>query len=261
MNNLDVTKKNNKGISAFNLCLMKDYLEEAKAIYSKYKNIYISYFNSSILNYIIEKNNRQKIIVFLNEFKQEIDFNLFNVQQKKSLIHYICIYLSDDIHINTFTQLIDYIDNLKIDYLLKDQFDRNFLFYLFLDQNDNIKINDPIQHLKFIFQKFKFNNLNEKDIFGNNLIFYVIQSKAEKCLEFLLDNGIIIPSEQDNNENSIFSISLLNQNFRLFDYLYGKIKDPKIFNHKIYEIYKISNNNSENIDLENIKKAKLYMIF
>ena len=254
--NLDLSIENKKGLSTFNLYLMKDDFEEAKFIYSKYKNILLSDFNSDILNYIIQKNNAEKIIEFLNEFKDEIDYNLFNIEQKRSLIHYICLYLSDDSHINIFTQLINFIDNLKVDYLLKDQFERNFLFYLFLDQNDNNKINDPIQQLKCIFQKFKFNDLNERDIFGNTLIFYIIQSKAEKCLEFLLDNGIVLPSEQDSNENSIFEICLLNKNFQLFYSLYGKVKDTKIFDHKIYEDYKINNFNGGKIGLDKSKKGE-----
>ena len=93
---------------------------------------------------------------------------------------------------------------LALDYLLKDQFDRNFLFYLFLDQNDNSKVNDPIQQLMCIFKKYKFNNLNDKDIFGNNLLFYMVQSRASLCVDYLLNNGVILSNEQNNNDNSIF---------------------------------------------------------
>jgi hypothetical protein len=176
--NINVSKKDKKETSVFNFCLLKDYFEEAKLIYNRFKNMHASYFNSYILNYIIEMGNSQKIIEFLNKIKDVIDFNLFNVEHRKSLIHYISLYLSDDIHLKTFIQIFSVIDNFKIDYLLKDQFDRNFLFYLFLDQNDNSKVNDPIQQLMCIFKKYKFNNLNDKDIFGNNLLFYAVQSKA-----------------------------------------------------------------------------------
>ena len=259
INNLDISIQNKKGNSAFYLCLIKDYFKEAKAIYQKFKNFFIADFNSNILNIIIEKDNPEKIIELLNIFKDDIDFNLFNIEHKQSLLHYISLYLSDDTHISTFTQIINYIDNLKIDYLLKDQYDRNFLFYLFLDENDNSKINDPIKQLEAIFEKYKFNNLNEKDIFGNELIFYVIQSNAEKCVDLLLNNGIILPKEQYNNENSIFSISLLNQNFRLFKYLYDEIENPNVFNHKVYEPYKIINSKNENSDpIRNKKGETLY---
>ena len=198
------------GKSFFYLCLNKDYYEEAKFIYHKFKNTNISFFNSIILNYIIENKDPKKIIEFLNEFKDEIDFNLFNIEQNKSLIHYICIFLSDDIHTNVFSQLFSFIfDNLKIDFSLKDEYNRTFLFYLFLDQNDNIKITDPIQNLMCISQKYKFNNLNDKDIFGNNLIFYAVQSIASRCIDFLLNNGIIL-------YNNILILNLTLSNAILF---------------------------------------------
>ena len=58
------------GKSFFYLCLNKDYYEEAKFIYHKYKNSNISVFNSIILSYIIEKRDPKKIIELLNEFKE-----------------------------------------------------------------------------------------------------------------------------------------------------------------------------------------------
>ena len=137
--NIEITKNNGKDKekSVFYLCLMEDYIEEAKIIYNKFTNLRDSYFNPIILNYIIENKNPEKIIEFLKEFKNVIDFNLFNAEHKRSLIHYICIYLSGDI--NKFEKLFSFMDNLKIDYLLKDKLERNFLFYLFLDQNDKKK--------------------------------------------------------------------------------------------------------------------------
>ena len=254
--NLDIQKKNNKGESVFDLCIMKEYYKEVKLIYHAFKKNNLSYFNSIILNFIFTNENTKIIKKFLNELRDEIDFNLFNNEQKRSLIHYICLYLSDDKYINYFIQLFSFIENLKIDQSLKDIYERNCLFYLFLDQNDNNKINDPIQQLIIIFQKYKFNNLNDKDIFGNYLLFYVIQSKAEKCLEFFLNNGIIISSEQPNNENSIFSISLLDKNIILFNYLYDKIKDPNIFSHIIYEPYKLNQLNKENVNIDKYQKGE-----
>ena len=179
LDNLDinVSNKDKKGKSVFYLCLKNNYFEEAKFIYNKFKDIYTSYFNSYLLNYIFEMEDSKKIVEFLNKFKDMIDFNLFNAKHKKSLFHYICLFLSDDIHLKNFIQIFSDIDNFKIDYLMKDDFDRNFLFYLFLDQNDDAKANDPIQQLMFIFQKYKFDNLNDMDIFGNNLLFYAVQSK------------------------------------------------------------------------------------
>ena len=250
--NKDIKKSNiNKGKSIFYTFLIKDCFEEAKYIYYLFKNSDDSNFNSLILQYILENKNPDKINSFIEIFKDVVDFNLFNIKQKRSIIHYICLYLSDNTNIKIFTELFSFIDKLKIEYLLKDKYERNFLFYLFLDQNENNKMNDPIEYLTLIFKKYKFNNLNEKDIFGNNLLFYAIQSKASKCIDLLLDNGIIITNEQNDNENSIFSICLVNKNINLFYYLYDKIKDPSIFNHKIYEKYKSKDiTKYEDVDLD-----------
>ena len=76
------------------LGLMNDFIEEAVIIYRKYKLKNVSIFNSDILNYIIRNNNPQKIIEFLKYFGKEIDLNLFNMEQKRSLLHYITIYFS-----------------------------------------------------------------------------------------------------------------------------------------------------------------------
>jgi len=73
-----------------------------------------SYFNSIILNFFIENKNPEKIIVFLKEFKDVIDFNLFNAEKKRSLIHYICLLFSDDY--NNFIKIFSFIDNLKINH-------------------------------------------------------------------------------------------------------------------------------------------------
>ena len=253
--NLDILKKNNNNEkSIFYLCLMNERFEEAKIIYKRLDKSFYSYFNSIILNYILEQKNPDKITELLSIFKNAIDFNLFNSEQKKTLAHYICLYLSYDTHINTFTQLFTFIINLKIDFSLKDQYDRNCLFYLFLDEDDKKKMIDPAQQLTLIFDNCKFNNLNDKDIFGNNLIFYAVQSNATKSIDILLNNGLILPFEQANNENSIFSICLLNKNFQLFEHLYYKLKDPIVFNYKIYEPYKDDKNQKINMELEEDKK-------
>ena len=254
--NLDILKRNNFGKTAFYICLMNDFIEEAVIIYRKYKLKNVSIFNSDILNYIIRNNNPQKIIEFLKYFGKEIDLNLFNIEQKRSLLHYITIYFSGDLYLYTFQQILSFLYSIKIDYLKKDKYDRNFIFYLFLDENDDNKIIDPIQHLMSIFKIFKNINLNDKDIFGNNIMFYIIQSKAVKCLDFLLNNGITLTNEQNNNENSIFSMTLLNNDHQLFNKLYTKINNPSIFSHKIYEPYIKKNFYSRNIDLAKCNKGE-----
>ena len=60
--NINVSNKDKKEKSAFYLCLIKDYFEEAKFIYNKFKNMHASYFNSYILYYIIEMRDSKKII-------------------------------------------------------------------------------------------------------------------------------------------------------------------------------------------------------
>ena len=107
-----------------------------------------------------------------------------------------------------------------------------------------------------ISQKYKFNNLNDKDIFGNSLIYYLVQSKASRCLDFLIDNGIIVSNEQIENKNSIFSICLLNKDFQLFIYLYHQIKDSSVFGHKIYEPYKRNNYSYETLDLDKYQEGE-----
>ena len=98
---------------------MNKYFEEAKIIYLKMDKSFNSYFNSIILNYILDQKNPYKIFEVLNIFKDTIDFNLFNLEQKKTLAHYICLYLSDNSHLNTFTQIFSFIKKLKIDFSLK----------------------------------------------------------------------------------------------------------------------------------------------
>ena len=251
--NIDITKDKEK--SVFYLCLMEDYIEEAKIIYNKFKIFHDSYFNPIILNYIIENKNPEKIIEFLNKFKDVIDFNLFNSEHKRSLIHYICIYLSEDM--DKFHKLFSFMDNLKIDYLLKDKYERNFLFYLFLDQNERKKKYDPIQQLMYVFEKYKFNNLNDKDIFGNNLLFYATRSRSSLCLDFLLSNGVILTNEQSKNENSVFSVCLIKNEIQLFYFLYDKLIDPSIFNHKVYETYQNKNtSNYSDLNLNKFQKGE-----
>ena len=250
---------NNKEKSIFYICLKKNYYEESKIIYEKYKNFQNSFFNPLILNYIITLKKENEFFEFIDNFKDIIDFNLFNFEQKRSLLHYICLYISDNI--NIFKQFLSYLDDIKLDYSLKDKYERNCLFYLFLNEKDKRKKHDPIEQLMHIFEKDKFdNNLNDKDIFGNNLLFYAVQSRAYQCVDFILENGAVISSEQNNNENSIFSVSLLKKEVQLFYYLYDKINDPNVFNHKVYAPYKNDDNNINNgdfeLDLDNCEKGE-----
>ena len=135
--NIDTQLNNNKEKSIFYICLKKNYYEESKIIYEKYKNFQNSFFNPLILNYIIELKKENEFFEFINKFKDIIDFNLFNFEQKRSLLHYICLYISDNI--NIFKQFLSYLDDIKLDYSLKDKYERNCLFYLFLNEKDKRK--------------------------------------------------------------------------------------------------------------------------
>ena len=78
-------------------------------------------------------------------------------------------------------------------------------------------------------------------------------------MDFLIDNGIVLSKEQHNNENSIFSICLLNEDFQLFNYLYDKINDINIFSHKVYDSYYTTKKLDENFDSDiNQKGETLY---
>ena len=249
--NIDIKKNTDKEKSAFYLCLKKNYIEEAKIIYAKFKNLQNSFFNPIILNFIINQKNAEEIIEFLSTFKDIIDFSLFNYEQKRSLLHYICLYISDNNNIKLFNEILSYLDTLELNYSQKDIYERNCLFYLFLNEDDIRKKHDPIQQLMYIFEKIKIENINDKDIFGNDLLFYAVKSRAFQCVDFIINHGAIITSKQNNNENSIFSISLLKKEVQLFYYLYDKINDKSIFNHKIYKSYKSEEkDNYDELDLD-----------
>ena len=256
--NINITECNNNGISAFSLCLIKGFYDDAKLIFDKFKNVFISNFNSEILFFILETLNKdrniRKIATLFDNFKNEININIMNNENKRTLLHYICIYLSDEkINIDYFKNIILFLNSLNIDYSLKDQFERNFLFYFFIDENEKYKSIDPIQKLEFCLQINKYNNLNDIDIFGHNILSYAVQSRAINCIYLLINYGINLNIEVKNTENSIYSSTLLLGELNLFIYFYGKIKDPNIFNHKIYEPFEIKNNNNDLI----LKEEKL----
>ena len=143
---------------------------------------------------------------------------------------------------------------LKIDITKKDQFNRNALFYLFLGENDKIKIIDPYNELKYFLNNYKFGDLNDMDVFGNSLLLYALQSEAMNSVKILIDHGIAFNNFQPKNENSIYSLVLSRGEIKLFRDLYNMNKDANIFGHKIYEQYKIKEN--ENIINNNENEEK-----
>ncbi len=195
----------------FFLCLNEGQINKAKLIYNIFKEIYMLNFHFFIVLYIINELEMHKTIEsVLNFFQDLIDMNNFNPEQKRSILHCIFLYLSDEknVYMNSFIEFLSLLQKFKIDISIKDQFNRNALFYLFLSENDNIKMTDPYEILKFCLSKFNF-DLNDVDIFGHNLLYYAIQSKADQCIYLiisnLMNNGDIKNNPPIKNENSVYS--------------------------------------------------------
>ena len=225
------------GESIFGFCLDNEYFNEAKIILNKFENFKENFY-SEIIVFIISKiknKNIEIIFRFINFFKNDIDFNLFNPKTNRSLLHYICIYLfGNNVDLVLFKQIINLCANLKIDFSLKDILNRNVLYYFFIDENENKKLEISYENFEYIFKNYKFNDLNSLDIFGNNLLFYSLQTNSIKYSKLLIDYGLKLNNSQNKNENSIYSNALLQKNFELFYNLYNINKDPTIFGHKIY---------------------------
>ena len=240
-----IIKLNKDGESAFLQCLMNQNFNEAKIIFNKLKNEAILNLYSNLLIYIIyaikNEKNFGKVDEIIKFFKNDINFNLFNDESKRTLFHYICIYLSDNnVNLDLFTQVINLCIHLKIDLTLKDQFNRNALFYLFIGEYDKIKNVDPYQELEYLLQYYKNEELNLIDVFGNNLFVYAFQSKAAKCIKLLINHGVKIFVVPNKNENSLYAIALLSGDLVSFGKLYNMNKDPQVLGHKVYKPYEIN---------------------
>ena len=250
-----ITKLNQNEESIFGFCLNKEYFDEVKIILNKFGNLKQD-FCCEILIFILEKiriDDIEKIESFFNFFKNVIDFNLFNQENKRSLLHYICLYLSgNDIDLYLFQQMINLCINLKIDFSLKDKFNRNALYYFFLDENDHVVNIISNEKFEYLLKNNFFKDLNSVDIFGNNLLDYAVTTNSVKCVKLLINSGISLNINTNKNENSIFVTALLNENMELFMNLYNIKKDPYIFGLKIYTPFEI--NKKE--DNENIFKEK-----
>ena len=159
---IQIENNDNIETSPFFLSLIKGNFIDAKSIYTLFKDIYLLNFHFFIVIFII---------------------NIFNFQQKRSLLHCIFLYLNDEKAINfvLYKELLSLLQEYKIDVKIKDQFNRNSLFYFFLSENDNPKITDPFEKLEYCLSNFQI-DMNEVDIFGHNLLFYAIQSKANLCI-------------------------------------------------------------------------------
>jgi hypothetical protein len=124
-----------------------------------------------------------------------------------------------------------------------DIFGRNPLFYLFINELNDIKKEDPISSLSYLLESYNEHNKNKKfdldikDILGNSLIFYAVEADAVFCVSSLLNKGVLIKDLKNLEKNSIFGYALLGNSNSLPE-LYTKVNDVKVFEDKIYQINK-----------------------
>ena len=242
-NTINIGIMDHNGISAFGLCLMKGYFNEALTIYVNQKfineqaqfNIEILIF---IINYLNQKNEYTKILNLLSIFGK--DLKTFNTEHKRTLLHYICMYSSDNNPV--FEKIFFEINKLHENFDEKDIFGRTAIFYLFIDENEKIKYKDPYLELSSCLDKLEKIDVNEVDIFGNSLLFYAVQARAYKSINLLLKHRASIDL-QNKEGNTIYTTAVILEDFELFLFLYNLKKDNKIFNQKIYsskqiELYK-----------------------
>lgn len=253
-NEIDIGITNDKGISGFGLSLMKGHYDDALSIYSQLKFMKNRpQFNSEILIHIFNSEQNEKITNFFNYFFINLKYNInsiidtfivyFNNVNQRTLFHYLCIYSNDNNNkFYIFEKCYDLINNLEVDIHKKDIYGRNALFYLFIDENEKIKNNDPSKKLKFLLENKSYDNLNDTDIYGNSLIFYAVQSGACQSIQLLYDYKASL-NIINNEGNTIYSTAVILGDYNLFKYLYnltnkdkekeGK-KNNNIFLQKVY---------------------------
>ena len=238
---IDITKKDINGFSAFLLCLVNDYYEEAIEIYNIHFNRILEEFNSDILILFIIKLFQNKFnLDFISNLsifnKTIIDLNCIDNVNNRTLLHYFFMFYSDTFE--NFIDIFNKIIKLKININKKDIYKRNCLFYLFIDYcGDPKKIEDPFQKLDYCLKNNLFEiNLDEKDIFENTLLFYSIKGGFTKSIEILIKYGAKITNSINYEGNTIYSTALI-VNDRIFNYLYNLEKNPTIFEQKICKIY------------------------
>ena len=239
-NNISIRDIDNK--SLFLSELEKGNKEEALTIYNKLgkKNVDVNYpYNNylTLLGKSIIDKNEELINFLLNNFK-EINPNKIDIKYNRNALHYICIQnkAREEIDYNKFIKWI----NLGASLSQKDIFNRNPLFYLFINDSNNIKKEDPISALSFLLENYYEKNkkkfdIDSVDILGNPLIFYAVRAEATFCISSLLNYGAKINNIKNNENNSIFSYALISNSSSLPE-LYSKVNNIKIFEDKIYKI-------------------------
>ena len=243
-NNLSIKNKDNKNL--FITEFEKGNYSESLKIYQKlgdkiidindpcYDN-YLTLFGNAIIN-----SNQTQIEFLLNNFKN-INLNKIDIKHNRNVLHYICMKNSANQEID-FSKFAKYI-NLKVSLTQLDIFGRNPLFYLFINESNDIKKEDPISSLSYLLESYNEHNKNKKfdldvkDILGNSLIFYAVEADAVFCVSSLLNKGVLIKDLKNLEKNSIFGYALLGNSNSLPE-LYTKVNDVKVFEDKIYQINK-----------------------
>ena len=70
---------------------------------------------------------------------------------------------------------------------MKDKFNRNALYYFFLDENDNVTNIISYEKFDYLLKNNFFQDLNSIDIFGNNLLDCAVKSNSVKCVKLLIN--------------------------------------------------------------------------
>jgi len=241
----NLSAKNSENKNLFITEFEKGNQEESLKIYQElgdkkidindpcYKN-YLTIIGNAIVN-----SNENQIEFLLNNFKN-INLNKIDIKFNRNALHYICMKDSAKQEID-FKKYEKWL-NLGTSLTQKDIFNRNPLFYLFINEKNETKKEDPISTLSYLLDRYnehnKYNNdldLNSVDILGNPLIFYAVKSDAVFCVSSLMNRGAIIKNIKNYENNSILSYALLGNSNSLIE-LYSKINNIKAFEEKIYKI-------------------------
>ena len=133
---IDLSKRDLNGISAFLLCLINDYYEDEKKIYNKHDDKLLSDFNLDFLLLFIIKMNTNKFdqsfVQKINEkFGNEINYKEIDSINKRNFLHYFFMCYSNDF--DSYQKTLNFVMNLVADSNMNDIYNRNCLFYLFID--------------------------------------------------------------------------------------------------------------------------------
>jgi hypothetical protein len=241
-NNLSSKNSDNKNL--FIAEFEKGNKEEALKIFKKlgdkvidindpcYKN-YLTVIGNAIVN-----SNEKQIDFLLKNFKN-INLNKIDIKYNRNALHYSCIKNSANQEID-FSKLAKWMD-LGTSLTQKDIFGRNPLFYLFINDKNEIKKEDPISTLSYLLESYSEHNgknkdldLDSVDILGNSLIFYAVEADAVFCVSSLLNQGVKIKNIKNYENNSIFCYALLGNSNSLPE-LYSKVNNIKVFEDIIYK--------------------------